>query len=149
MWENERKCNGYKYICSPEDGQPRWGSPTMFSVVLWWWSGGADGHNRTQGRGGQLADWWLQLSLRRGAQADSWSPVAPDMSTMEAHGIVFHCRGQLVQCRVQAAVCHSHENKPEENKLEANLLDFKLEKHPNTLVFCWQDCLHPKEKTRI
>lgn len=39
-------------------------------------------------------DWWLQLSQRRRTQADSWPPVAPDATVMEACGIVFHSRGQ-------------------------------------------------------
>lgn len=51
---------------------------------------------RTQ-QGSGAADWWLQLSQRRGTQADSWSPVAPDLRVIEARGIVFHCRGQPVQ----------------------------------------------------
>lgn len=71
----------------------------MSLTVLLWWSDQADGHNGARGRWGWRgwADWWLQLSQRRGIQADSWSPVAPDMSVIEAHGIVFHCRGQPVQ----------------------------------------------------
>lgn len=62
-----------------------------------------------------------------------------------AHGIVFHCRGQPVQRRVQATVHHSHENKgrdlrirntleethlAKENKHKDNLLDFEQK------VFC-------------
>lgn len=56
----------------------------------------ADGHNGARvgrGWGWGCADWWLQLSQRRGTQADSWSPVAPDMTVIEARGIVFHCGG--------------------------------------------------------
>lgn len=43
---------------------------------------------------GCATDWWLQLSQRRGTQADSWPPVAPDATVMEACGIVFHSGGQ-------------------------------------------------------
>lgn len=45
-------------------------------------------------RGGVGADWWPQLSQRRGTQADSWPPVAPDATAKEARGIVFHSGGQ-------------------------------------------------------
>lgn len=45
-------------------------------------------------QGGGGSDWWPQLSRRRGTQADSWPPVAPDATVMEARGIVFHSGGQ-------------------------------------------------------
>lgn len=83
----------YVKKCPPEEHRARWAS----LVVLV-----SRGRQTQHGsRGG--VDWWLQLSQRRGTQADSWSPVAPDMTVIEAHGIVFHCRGQPVRRRVQAA----------------------------------------------
>lgn len=48
----------------------------------------------TGGKLGGATDWWLQLSQRSRTQADSWPPVAPDATVMEARGIVFHRGGQ-------------------------------------------------------